>query len=226
MEGWIKLHRRIVDNPIWTKEPFTKGQAWVDILILASHKKTQFDVRGIEVGVERGQMAWGESKLAERWGWSRTKLRRFLRWLETRHQIVQEKNNVITLITVVNYEDYQEKEQQNDTTEKQQKNNRKTYTRMYKNVKEEISIEDIYDEAFLMWFAYKSEKRQSYKSIGMKTFVKKCLRDFNSPDDMKEAIEYSMSKNYDGLFSDKSKREAEPTRKIPKLADANKNIRL
>ena len=104
MEGWIKLHRKISDNRLWTCEPFTRGQAWIDLLLLASHQDSFFYVRGIKINVERGQLAWGEVKLSERWKWSRTKLRKFLKELEKEQQIIQQKNNVMQVVTIVNYD--------------------------------------------------------------------------------------------------------------------------
>lgn len=116
MDGWIKLHRKLVDNPLWHSEPFTRGQAWVDMILLASHKETYFYVRGIKINLKRGQLAWSEVKLSERWGWSRNKLRKFLNDMENEQQIKQQKSNVIQIITVVNYRQYQQKGTTNDTT--------------------------------------------------------------------------------------------------------------
>ena len=38
MNGYIKLHRSLMDNPLWTEKPFSRGQAWVDLLMLANRK--------------------------------------------------------------------------------------------------------------------------------------------------------------------------------------------
>ena len=128
MNGWIKIHRRLSDNPIWTCEPFTRGQAWIDLLMLANYEDSFFYVRNIKVDVKRGQVAWSEPKLAERWGWSRTKLRKFLKDLEKEQQLIQQKNNVTQIITIIKYEEYQNKEQQQDS--------RKTAARRIKEDKE------------------------------------------------------------------------------------------
>jgi len=132
MEGRIKLHRQIQENGLWTCEPFTKGQAWVDLLLLASHTESFFYIRGVKVNLERGQLAWGEVKLSERWRWSRSKLRKFLKDLEKEQQIEQHKGGAIQIITVLNYDKYQESVQQNV----QQKDNRSTT---------EVQQKDIYN---------------------------------------------------------------------------------
>ena len=115
MSGWIKLHRKISDNPLWHQEPFTRGQAWVDLILLANHTAGFIRARGVRVDLERGQCGWSEVKLAKRWQWSRGKVKRFINELEIDQQIVQQKNNVTSLITIVNYNDYQSDGTANDT---------------------------------------------------------------------------------------------------------------
>ena len=124
MEGWIKLHRAIQDNPLWRSEPFSRGQAWVDLLLLANHKESFFYKRGNKVTVLRGQVGRSEVELSDRWKWSRTKVRKFLTELQEEQQIEIYKSRVTQVLTIVNYDDWQQKEQQKDsrkTTEEQQK---------------------------------------------------------------------------------------------------------
>jgi len=105
--GWVKLHRKLSDNKLWTSEPFTRGQAWVDMLMLANHKEDFFYVRGNRVTVQRGQLGWSQLGLSKRWSWSRGKTKRFLNELEIDQQIVQQNNFISSLIIIVNYEQYQ-----------------------------------------------------------------------------------------------------------------------
>jgi len=105
--GWVKIHRQLSSTDLWLSEPFTRGQAWVDLIILTNHKDGFYRVRGIKINVKRGQCGWSEVALSKRWQWSRGKVRRFLCELETVHQIVQQKTNVTTLINIVNYDRYQ-----------------------------------------------------------------------------------------------------------------------
>jgi hypothetical protein len=130
MEGWIKLHRQITENWMWTSEPFTRGQAWVDLLLLAAHQKSFFYIRGVKVDVSRGQIAWSESKLSDRWRWSRSKLRKFLKDLKKEQQIDLQKSNVIQIVTILNYDKFQQKEPQT----RQQKDNRKTAEEQQKDL--------------------------------------------------------------------------------------------
>ena len=127
-EGWVKIHRKIQDNPLWLEDKFSRGQAWIDLLLLTNHNKGYVVKRGIKVVIERGQCGWSELALSARWKWSRTKVKNFLKLLESEHQIIVEKSKVTQVVTVINYEKYQHKEQQKSNrraTEEQQKNTNK-----------------------------------------------------------------------------------------------------
>ncbi len=115
--GWIKLYRRIHNNPMWQERPFDRARAWVDLILLANHKDGYLRKRGIKIDVKRGQVGWSERALAERWGWSRGKVARFLHELKIEQQIEQQNGpqniNVTSLITITNYDRYQSDEPQN-----------------------------------------------------------------------------------------------------------------
>lgn len=113
---WIKLHRRLQEHPWWSAEPFTRMQAWIDIIMSANYKDSTFFVRGVRVDVRRGQVAMSEEGMARRWRWSRGKVRRFLNELEMEQQIVQQDKYPLSLIDVVNYDLYQSDGTANGTT--------------------------------------------------------------------------------------------------------------
>jgi len=113
--GWIKLHRSMFDNELWRSEPFTKGQAWIDMIGNANHKPGSVWIRGVEIGVKRGQLAWSELTMSKRWGWSRAKVRRYLGMLKTRQMIEQQKDNYTSLTSICNYGIYQDSDTPNET---------------------------------------------------------------------------------------------------------------
>lgn len=115
-DGWIKLHRQILDDPLYFAEPFTRMQAFIDIILIANIKQTTFFKRGIKITVERGQTVRSEDELALRWQWSRGKVRRFLVELQNDNKIVQQKSRVCSCISVVNYDKYQIDDTTNSTT--------------------------------------------------------------------------------------------------------------
>ena len=54
--GWIKLHRKITDHWLWEDKPFARGQAMIDLLILAGYNDQPKYVDGNLETVERGSM--------------------------------------------------------------------------------------------------------------------------------------------------------------------------
>ena len=127
--GWISLHRRIQDHWLWDDKPFSKGQAWIDLLMMANYKENKFLLGNELIEVEEGSFITSEVKLSTRWGWSRTKVRGFLKLLEDDYMIVKKTDNKKTTLTIVNYTDYQIQE----TAEEHQKNIRKTSKEQRKN---------------------------------------------------------------------------------------------
>ncbi len=105
--GWIKLHRQVMEHPDYLAEKFTRMGAWIDLLLLAGHDAMTTRIRGIRVEAERGQVVMAEKELAPRWQWSRNKVRKYLAELQAAGQIVQQKNNVTSYITILNYDKYQ-----------------------------------------------------------------------------------------------------------------------
>lgn len=116
--GHVKLHRSICEDDLWCLEPFSKAQAWIDLLMNANWKPGVFAVRGNMVNIERGQIGWSEIRMASRWMWSREKVRRFLSYLEKSGKITQQKTHATTIITICNYDRYQSQETTDETTER------------------------------------------------------------------------------------------------------------
>lgn len=116
--SWIRLHRKIMDDPLYFAEPFTKMQAWIDLLLLANFADRVTFIRGNRVTIKRGQVAYSREWFSGRWRWSRGRVERFLSMLENDRKIVQRKSHIISIVTIVNYDFYQKTEcATNDTTE-------------------------------------------------------------------------------------------------------------
>jgi hypothetical protein len=131
--GYIKLWRCSSDNEMYFREPFTMWQAWMDLVMLASYKEKSVIIKKQSINLKIGQLCWSEIALAARWKWGRTRLRSFLKLLKTEHQIEQQKNNVTSLITIINYKEYQQTEQQPI----QQPNSNRTATEQQPNTNKE-----------------------------------------------------------------------------------------
>ena len=109
MTGYIKLYRDIMDSDIWKlKEPFDYRSAWIDLLLLASHKDHDIFSKGKLIKSKRGQVNRSLQQLADRWNWkSRGRVKRFLAELEAAQMVNTKCTSNGTVITIENYNKFQ-----------------------------------------------------------------------------------------------------------------------
>lgn len=106
--GWIKLSRKLLQSKYYLGEKFTRAMCWIDLLLLAEWRNERsFFHRGIEVVVKRGQVAISLDDLHKRWQLSVNTVRSRLSEMKKDGRIDLETNNVISKITILNYEKYQ-----------------------------------------------------------------------------------------------------------------------
>lgn len=117
--GWIKVFRGILDNWVWQEKPFSKGQAWIDLILLASHKTEKKPYKNSVITYERGTVYKSVLHLADRWGWSRDKTRNFLKQLESDGMVTTKHTTHHTTVTIVNYGFFQDVTPTNHTTNRQ-----------------------------------------------------------------------------------------------------------
>ena len=67
--GWVSVSRALRDDPLWTRERFSRGQAWIDLRLTADETT--------------GEIVTSEGALAGRWRWTRPTVRTFLDGLVT-----------------------------------------------------------------------------------------------------------------------------------------------
>lgn len=99
-EGYIKLYRRLTAHPLWEDKPFSKGQAWIDLLLAANHAESRFYLGRTPVTAAAGQVVTSEVKLADRWGWSRQKVRNFLALLTADGMLTKTSGKKMTVLTL------------------------------------------------------------------------------------------------------------------------------
>lgn len=105
--GWIALHRSILDHWLWKDKPFTNGQAWIDLILLANHKDTKEYINGSLRAFKKGTVNRSIESISNRWGWNRKKTRKFLNALEEDGMVTVNVTTHGTTITLVKYSDFQ-----------------------------------------------------------------------------------------------------------------------
>ncbi|WP_423243777.1 hypothetical protein [Clostridium perfringens] len=136
VEGWLKLYRSIQNHWLWEDKPFSRGQAFIDLLLMANHKDNKILFNGELIELKRGSRITSLRQLSDAWGWSTTKVKKFLELLEKENMITVKSDNKKTLVTIENYGIYQDVGNAEETQEKQQNNTEVTQKKNKKNSKE------------------------------------------------------------------------------------------
>lgn len=134
MEGWIKLHRQIIENEFYFSEKFTKVQAWIDLLLLATHKERTVCIRGIEIILKPGQLCYSQKSLAARWNWNVKTVERYLNSLKKREMVDTKKTNITTIISIKKWFLYQTDGEQNTYQKGEQKDTKRETNKNDKNI--------------------------------------------------------------------------------------------
>ncbi len=106
-KGWVKLDRNLLEHPLWKDKPFSKGQAWIDILLNVHWKNSTDRVGGKKKRSKAGQCWTTLGALSARWGWPKESVRRFLHRLECDGSVSLYVTADGTRLTVGNWASYQ-----------------------------------------------------------------------------------------------------------------------
>lgn len=123
-EGWIKLHRQIIDSEWFTD--VNTNHLFMYCLIRANHKDTKWQ----GIGIKRGAFITSLDTLSRATGLSIMQVRTSLKKLIATSNLTSNASNKNRLITVVNYEQYQDdnKQPNKPVTSQQQTNNKRITT--------------------------------------------------------------------------------------------------
>lgn len=134
--GWIKLHRKLLDSSIFTSDSGLR--IWIWCLLRANHDECDVFVGIHKVHLMPGQFVFGRESASESLGISPSTVRNWINILQQDSRIDIKPTNKYSVISVLNWNDYQSMDNKKDnriTTEKQQNNTDKKD----KNVKKIIS---------------------------------------------------------------------------------------
>lgn len=114
---FIKIYRTAMQNPIFKEKPYDRWHAFEYLLMRAQVYRETVMIKRQRVTLERGQLIESTDSLAERFGWSRGKVNRFLKLLKDEGMIDFFGTASGTVITIENYSFYQDKRTPNSTTD-------------------------------------------------------------------------------------------------------------
>ena len=100
MDGWIKLHRQIVDWEWYHDSKMV--HLFLHLVLMAQHKDTKF--QGISIA--RGQLITGRKALSEQTGLTEQTIRTCLDKLKETKEVTSKSTNRFSVLTVCNYSLY------------------------------------------------------------------------------------------------------------------------
>jgi len=221
--GFISLHRTVLSDPLWSEKPFDRARAWVHMLMIAAHQDYVAVLGNTRIELKRGEILTSERKLMDVFGWSKTKVRSFLNYLEADSKIVQKRDHKKTVITICQYSYYQTPENHKKTSKEPVKDHKKTTDGAsqysinnkinninnikYNNSNENASFNPMQNvPAFINvndwqdWVDYRSEIKKPITSRSMAQHIKVLERSKALGYDPSEIIGRSIGSNYTGLF--------------------------
>ena len=136
MNGWIKLHRKILDWE-WYSDTNT-FRLFMHLLLTATHKEISFRNKKIKAG----SLITSLTKLSEETGLSKQEIRTALDKLKSTHEITLTATHRNSIITVENWILYQDNNTQSNT----QSNTLATHSCYNKNVRKEEKREIIVEQ--------------------------------------------------------------------------------
>ena len=223
MIGYIKLHRKILEWE-WYDDANT-FRLFIHCLIEANHKDKEW--RGINIC--RGQFHTSIGSLATKLKLSDKAIRIALdKLVKTKEVIIKRASNG-TMITICNYDSYEETEGQTEgqtkgkpkgkrgattnnvkndlTMEEYKQEERQDKTKPKKTLFDFSFVDDKFKEAFDLWLAYKAEIKSPYKTqTGLEGAYKELIKYSEGNSDFAMlVVEQSIAKEWKGLFELKNK---------------------
>lgn len=130
-DGWIKLHRSLLEWGWWDDANTTR--LWLYILLTANHKQKEWH----GVTIKAGQLLTGRKALSEATGLSERNIRTSLSKLESTGEITLKTTNKFTVITVIKWAQFQ---LSNNGSDQQTTNNRPTTDQQVTTTKKEKNV--------------------------------------------------------------------------------------
>lgn len=130
-QGWIKLHRKSLESSVFKNPKIWTVWCWC--LMKANHQPTKIPFNGKDLIVGRGSFITGREKGASECHISEQEWRTAINYLKSTNRITIKSTNKYTIITIYNWDLYQQDNQQTNqpVTNKQPTTNQQITT--YKN---------------------------------------------------------------------------------------------
>ena len=134
-KGWIKIHRKILDNPLVKfSKNYSYAEAWLYLLLRAAYTDQKVLIGSEIYNLKTGEIITSQKKLCKQFGWGNSRLRTFLKLYEKDNMIKIKTNSKLTHLTIINYRTNQVEQ----TATKSQTNQKQIHSKKEKKSKKDI----------------------------------------------------------------------------------------
>ncbi|MGG3943015.1 hypothetical protein ABEV54_16445 [Peribacillus psychrosaccharolyticus] len=183
MAGWIKVHRDLLDKPIWVESTPEQKTILITLLMMVNHQKREWEWQGRPYNVEPGQVITSLDSIAQKSGKGisiqniRTALKRF----EKYGFLTNKSTNKSRLITIINWVAYQKNDDEltRDLTGSQQARNKQLTPN--KKDKEFKNDKKIKNNSFRKLDSYEEDSAPFQLSLRLLNNIKKNITGFKEP---------------------------------------------
>lgn len=219
MAGWIKLHKKLLENPIFKKaEPL---QLFMYCLLRANHDETKIIWNGKEEILEKGSFITGRKVLALATGQTESAVWKRLDSLRKMGMTTQKSNNKFTIVKVLNYCTYQG----NENKKEQQSNNKVTTKEQQSNTDKNLRTKELKNKEKDLKYTYAELVRLTSAEYNRlvdehgEVFVKRCIEVldcYKGANNKKYADDNRAIKNWVVKRVQEEQAKANPKSKIPR----------
>ena len=104
--GWIKLHRKITEKGFYYEPDYLA--VWIHLLLNANHFDNEFLFSGNTIELKAGQLIISQRSIAESFiGIPLSKVNKIIKYFEKEKQIELKTEQRSSLITIINWNQYQ-----------------------------------------------------------------------------------------------------------------------
>lgn len=115
--GWVSLHRKLLDNPIGNNTKYLS--VWVYILLKANHVNKTIIINHKPIVINRGSFLGSLLGISSHFGISVSQVKKIIDCLEGLGMVKTKRTTKYTIFQVLNYDEYQNRENNEKTTRKQ-----------------------------------------------------------------------------------------------------------
>ena len=187
MQGWIKLHRQLLDSHVFTNEKLLK--IWIWCLLKAVHTETELLVGRQVIKLIPGQFVTGRHAASTELGMAPSTTWDYLQLLKRHGYIDIKSNNKFSVVTVVNWAFYQGYNENSDSKidNKSTANGQQIDTN--KNIKNEKKKDNIPFAEIIDYLNSKTGKNFKHTTKKTQSLIRARLNEGFTIEDLRKVID-------------------------------------